>query len=168
MNGIVNKVDASGLVTIDLENFYDPAEKVVFDIRPHLFMELILKEKEFRDFVKQHDWSVFKDKVVAITNTAEAIVPTWAFMLLTLALQPWAKKVFFGSLEEVDNLLFQEKLQALHLEDYRNARVVIKGCGEKPVPLNAYVQLTALLQPVVKSIMYGEPCSTVPLYKSKV
>lgn len=167
MDEIVNKVAASGITSIDLETFYDPAEKAIFDVRPHLYMELMLKEKEFRQFVKDHDWSVYKGKLVGIVCSTDAIVPTWAYMLLTLAMSPFAKGVFFGTMAEIDNLIFQEKLSALDVEQYRDARVVIKGCGDKPVPLNAFVQLTAALQPVVKSIMYGEPCSTVPLYKSK-
>lgn len=167
MDEIINKVAASGIVTIDLEEFYDPAERVVFDIKPHLFMEQILKEKDFRQFIKDKDWSEYQDKIVGIICTADAVVPTWAYMLLSLALQPYAKRIFFGNLLDVENMLFSEKIAALNLFDYKDARVVIKGCSDKPVPLNAYVQLTALLKPLAKSIMYGEPCSTVPLYKAK-
>lgn len=167
MEEIINKVATSGIITIDLEEFYEPSEKVLFDLKPHLFMELMLKEKEFRQFVKENDWSIYKNKIVGIVCTADAIVPTWAYMLLTLALQPQAKRIFFGTLSDLDNFLFAEKLKQLDVEKYRDARVVIKGCGDKPVPTNAFVELTALLQPVVKSMMYGEPCSTVPLYKSK-
>jgi len=167
MDEILNKVANSGVVTVDLEEFYDPAARAIFDIKPHLFMELMLKEKDFRDFIKTNDWSLFKDKIVGIVCTADAIVPTWAYMLLTLALSPYAKKIFFGDLEEVEKLLFAEKLSQLNLEPYKGARVVIKGCGEKQIPINAFVQLTNLLKPLTKSIMYGEPCSTVPLYKAK-
>jgi hypothetical protein len=168
MDEIINKVAASGIVTIDLEEFYDPAERVIFDIKPHLFMELMLREKDFRQFIKDKDWSEYQDKIVGIICTADAVVPTWAYMLLSLALQPHAKRIFFGNLQEVENMLFSEKVAALNLSDYKDARVVIKGCSDKPVPINAYVQLTALLKPLAKSIMYGEPCSTVPLYKAKV
>lgn len=167
MDEIINKVAESGIITIDLESFYDPAEKVIFDVKPHLFMELVLKEKDFREFVKNNDWSIYQDKIVGIVCTADAIVPTWAYMLLTLALEPFAKKIFFGSMQEVESLLFNEKLSQLDVLKYKNARVVIKGCGDKQIPVNAYMQLTALLKPVAKSLMYGEPCSTVPLYKAK-
>lgn len=165
-NEIVNKVAESGLISIDLEEFYVPGERVLFDIKPLLFQELILKEKDFRDYIKTADWSVYKDKLVALTCSVDAIVPTWAYMLLTLALQPYAKKIVFGNLELLENELFQEKLNSINIEQFKDARVVIKGCGEKPIPVNAYVMLTALLKPYVKSIMYGEPCSTVPLYKA--
>lgn len=167
MNEIVNKIANSGIVTIDLENFYIQGERVLFDLKPHLFRELLLKEKDFREFVKTNDWSVYKDKFVGIVCTADAIVPTWAYMLLTLALEPFAKRVFFGNLNDLETILFTESLSKVNPNDYKDARIVIKGCGDKAVPLNAYVQLTALLKPVAKSIMYGEPCSTVPLYKAK-
>jgi hypothetical protein len=168
MEEIINKVANSGIVSIDLEEFYDPAERVIFDIRSHLYMELMLKEKDFREFIKTNNWSVYENKIVGIICSTDAIVPTWAYMLLTLALKPFAKKIFFGSLDEIENFLFMEKLSHLDISKYQNARVVIKGCGEKKIPMNAFVQLTNLLQPVAKSILYGEPCSTVPLYKAKV
>jgi hypothetical protein len=167
MEEIVNKVAGSGILSIDLEEFYVPGERVIFDIKPHLYMELILKEKEFREYVKTNNWSVYKGKIVGIVCTADAIVPTWAYMLVSLALEPVAKKVFFGDLNTVEDLLFAEKLAAFDTSVYKDARVVIKGCGDKQVPTNAFVQLTLRLKPVAKSIMYGEPCSTVPLYKSK-
>ncbi|MBX3164881.1 MAG: DUF2480 family protein [Bacteroidetes bacterium] len=167
MSEIINKVANSGIVTVDLEHFFVQGERVLFDLKPHLFQGLILKEKDFREFVKTNDWSVYNDKLVGIVCTAEAIVPTWAYMLLTLALEPYAKRVFFGNLNDLENFLFTESLLKLKPQDYKDARIVIKGCSNKPVPLNAYVQLTALLKPVAKSIMYGEPCSTVPLYKAK-
>lgn len=166
-NEIVNKVSTSGIVTINLEDFYIKGERVLFDIKPLLFQELILKEKDFREFIKNNDWSQYQNKMVALTCTADAIVPTWAYMLLTLALQPFAKKVVFGDLQTLETLLFAEQLEKVDVKDYKDARVVIKGCGDIDLPKNAYVQLTALLQPYVKSIMYGEPCSTVPLYKKK-
>jgi hypothetical protein len=166
-NEIVNKVSNSGIITINLEDFYIKGERVLFDIKPLLFQELILKEKDFREFIKNNDWSQYQNKLIALTCTADAIVPTWAYMLLTLALQPFAKKVVFGDLQTLETLLFAEQLEKIDVKDYKDARVVIKGCGDIDLPKNAYVQLTALLQPHVKSIMYGEPCSTVPLYKKK-
>lgn len=167
MDEIVNKVAASGIVSIDLEEYYTEGERVSFDIKAFLFQELMLKEKEFREALKAYDWTQFKGKIVNIVCTADAIVPTWAFMLVVLELQPHAFKVFCAAKEEVELLLFREKLNTIHPEDYKGARIVIKGCSHKPVPLNAFVELTALLKPYAKSIMYGEPCSTVPLYKSK-
>jgi hypothetical protein len=164
---IVNKVSNSGLVTIDLEEFIVQGERILFDIKPHLFQELILREKDFREFIKNNDWSVYKDKFVALTCTSDAIVPTWAYMLLTIALEPFAKKTIFGGLNDLESILFAEALSKLDISKFKDARIVIKGCGDKKIPVNAYVQITGLLKPHVKSIMYGEPCSTVPLYKSK-
>lgn len=166
MDEITNKVANSGIITIDLEDHYVQGERVLFDIKPLLFQELILKEKDFRDSIKNTDWSAYKNKFVAITCTADAIVPTWAYMLLTLALEPYAKKIVFGDLNSLENELIEEKLSKLDVTAYTDARIVIKGCGDKNIPINAYVRLTALLKPHVKSIMYGEPCSTVPLYKA--
>ncbi|MBL7934141.1 MAG: DUF2480 family protein [Bacteroidia bacterium] len=167
MEEIVNKVSQSGIVTIDLEEFFVPGERVIFDIKPHLFQELILREKDFRDFIKTNDWTNYKDKFVGIICSSDAIVPTWAYMLIAMAMEPYAKRVFFGTIADIENFLFLEKITAIRPEDYKDARVVIKGCSDKPVPTNAYVQLAALLKPFAKSIMYGEPCSTVPLYKAK-
>jgi hypothetical protein len=164
---IVNKVSNSGLVTIGLEEFIVPGERILFDIKPHLFQELILREKDFREFIKNNDWSVYEDKLVALICTSDAIVPTWAYMLLTIALEPFAKKTVFGNLDDLENILFTETLSKLDVSKFKDARIVIKGCGDKKTPVNAYVQITELLKPHVKSIMYGEPCSTVPLYKSK-
>lgn len=165
---IINKVANSGLITIDLEEFYPKGERVLFDIKPLLFHELILKEKDFREFIKQHDWSQYKDKLVAITCTADAIIPTWAFMLVSIALEPFAKKIVFGNLETLEAIIFNEALLAIIYEDYKDKRVVIKGCSNLPVSTNAYVELVRGLRPFAKSIMYGEPCSTVPLYKAPV
>lgn len=167
MDEISNKVAASGIVSIDLEEFYTAGERVIFDIEPHLFNGLILREKDFREFIKNNNWAEFKDKIVGIICSVDAIVPTWAYMLLTLALEPHAKRVFFADTKELESLLFAEKLAEFNPLNYKDARVVIKGCGDKPVPLNAYVKLTSLLKPYVKSIMYGEPCSTVPLFKAR-
>lgn len=163
---IVNKVEGSGLVTIDLEELYPEGERVLLDVKPLLFQELILKEKDFREFIKNEDWTKYKNKLVAITCTNDAIVPTWAFMLLSLALQPHAKKIIFGNLEQLETILFEEALSKLDFSQYKDARIVIKGCGDKPVPINAFIKLTTVLKPFAKSIMYGEPCSTVPLYKA--
>lgn len=163
---IVNKVANSGLITIDLEEFYPKGERVLFDIKPLLFQELILKEKDFREFIKLHDWAIYKNKFIAITCSADAIVPTWAFMLLSLALEPFAKKIVFGNLEILETILFNEVLLKFNYSEFQDKRIVIKGCGNLPVSINAYVELVRGLKPFAKSIMYGEPCSTVPLYKA--
>lgn len=165
MDEIVNRVAGSGLTTIDLESLAVPGERVVFDLAPYLHMGQILREKDFREFVKAHDWSAYTGKIVGVTCSADAIVPMWAFMLVALALGPYASKVRFATGEALESLLFEERLAALDLEEYRDARVVIKGCSDHAVPASAYVQLASLLRPVARTIMFGEPCSTVPLYK---
>ncbi len=165
-NEIVNKVANSGLVTIDLETFYVKGERVLFDIRPLLFQGLILKEKDFREFLKQENWSRYQDQYVAVTCSSDAIVPTWAYMLLSLHLEPYAKKIVFGDLETLETVLFDEQLRILDPASYHDKRIVIKGCSHLPVPVNAYMQLAGSLRPYARSIMYGEPCSTVPLYKA--
>jgi hypothetical protein len=165
MDEIVNKVAGSGLVTIDLEEFYPKGERVVLDIKDQLFQGLLLREKDFREYIKQEDWNKYNDTYVAVTCSVDAIVPTWAYMLLASALEPYAKKVVFGTAETLETVLYDELLRGMDVQQYKDARVVIKGCGHLPVPRAAYVELTRLLRPHVKSIMYGEPCSTVPIYK---
>jgi len=164
---IINKVAQSGLVTLDPANFYVAGERVVYDIKENLFQGLILREKDFREFVKAHNWSQYQNKFVAVTCTADAIVPAWAYMLLANRLTPFASEVVFGSEEVLETVLFLKSIETLDIEQYRDQRIVIKGCGDTPVPVSAYVELTKRLTPVVKSLMFGEPCSTVPLYKKK-
>lgn len=164
---IINKVAESGLITFDLANLYPKGERVVYDIKQHLFQGLILKEKDFREMVKQIDWSTYRDKYVALTCSTDAIVPTWAYMLLANKLAPYAAYVTFGSLETLETILFEHALTAIDMETYRDQRVVVKGCGEIPVGTSAFVELTRKLTLVAKSIMYGEPCSTVPIFKRK-
>lgn len=165
---IINRVANSGLITIDLEEYYPKGDRVLFDIKPILFQELILKESSFRDFIKQENWEQYKDKYVAITCSNDAIVPTWAYMLLAMAMQPFAKKIIFGTLETLETILFSDALKNINPEEYLDKRVVIKGCGHLPIPTHAYIELSNKLKPYVKSIMYGEPCSTVPLYKAPI
>ena len=164
-NEIINKVANSGLITIDLEEYFPKGERVSFDLKPLLFQELILKEKDFREFIKEHDWPFYQNKFVAIICTADAIVPTWAYMLVSIALKPFAKKIIFGNLETLETVLYHDALQTINYSHYTDKRVVVKGCGNLPVIINAYVELVNGLRPFAKSIMYGEPCSTVPLYK---
>ncbi|AQG81139.1 DUF2480 family protein [Spirosoma montaniterrae] len=162
---IINRVANSGLVTLDLEEYYHPGERVVYDLKDNLFMGLILKEKDFRAFLKEHDWSQYAGKNVALTCSEDAIVPTWAYMLLTLHLQPYANTVVFGSLTDLEEKLYFDAIARINPADYTNARIVVKGCSKVPVPTAAYVELTRVLRPVVQTLMFGEPCSTVPLYK---
>lgn len=162
---IINRVASSGLVTLDLEAYYHPGERVVYDLKDNLFMGLILKEKDFREFLKSHDWSQYEGKNVAVTCSEDAIIPTWAYMLLTLHLQPYANTVVFGSLTDLDEKLYFDAIARINPNDYRDARVVIKGCSKVPVPTAAYVEITRVLKPVVQSLLFGEPCSTVPLFK---
>ncbi len=165
---IVNKVASSGLITLNLEDYYPQGERVVYDIKDNLFQGLMLREKDFREFIKEHDWSQYQDKYVAITCSVDAIVPTWAYMLLANKLAPYAKEVVFGDATHLESLLFHQAIKQIPIQEYADQRVVIKGCANLEVPVAAYVELTKLLSPVVKSIMYGEPCSTVPIYKKKV
>lgn len=164
---IVNKVAASGLVTFNLEDYIEKGERVLYDIKDNLFHGLILKEQDFRAFVKEHDWQQYQDKNVSIICSADAIVPTWAYMLLANKMKPYANEVVFGSLEVLETILFTKALAKIDLSIFEGQRVVVKGCGDVQIPTSAYVDITTLLTPVVKSIMYGEPCSTVPIFKRK-
>ncbi|HWZ15501.1 MAG TPA: DUF2480 family protein [Mucilaginibacter sp.] len=164
---IVNKVAQSGLVTLDPASFYPAGDRVVYDIADNLFQGLILREKDFREFVKTHDWSQYQGKNVAVTCSADAIVPAWAYMLLANKLAPYATEVVFGNEDVLETILFIKNINNMDVEEYRDQRIVIKGCGEIPVPVSAYVELTKKLTPVVKSLMFGEPCSTVPIYKKR-
>lgn len=164
---IVNKVAQSGLVTFDLASLYPQGRRAVYDIKDNLFHGLILKEKDFRDFVKNHDWTAYQDAYVAITCSADAIVPTWAYMLLANRLQPYAREVVFGDETVMETLLFERALAALDMQQFVDERVVVKGCGDETVPESAFVKFTIELSKVAKSIMYGEPCSTVPVFKRR-
>ncbi|MBS1628168.1 MAG: DUF2480 family protein [Bacteroidetes bacterium] len=165
---IVNKVAESSLITIDLEDFFPKQEEIkIFDLKDFLFMGLILKEKEYRTALQQTDWSIYESKYVAITCTADAIIPMWANMLAVNYLQPVAKDVVFGDEKKLIEIVLQKQIEAIDANEYYDKRIVVKGCGEVSIPEVAYVAITKKLRPVVKSIMYGEPCSTVPIYKKK-
>lgn len=164
---IVNKVALSPLLSVDLEDYYPKDEIVVFDLKQHLFMELILKEKEFRAGLLNHDWSQYKDKVVAVTCSADAIIPVWAYMLVASYLQPLAKEIVFGNESEALKQQFLRNIASINENDFKDKRVVVKGCGDLQIGEFAYMEITKKLRPVVKSIMYGEPCSTVPIYKAR-
>lgn len=162
---IINRVANSALLLFDLEEYYHPGERIVFDIKDYLFQGQILKEKDFRAFVKAHDWSVMQGKNVAMTCSVDAIIPTWAYMLLVSAISPYANEVVFGDLDDLEQILYQSAFEKINWEEFRDSKVVVKGCGRLPVPTFAYVQATKYLLKFASSIMYGEPCSTVPVYK---
>jgi hypothetical protein len=164
---IVNKVAESSLISLDLETYYPKGETAVFDMKDHLFMGLILKEKEFREALKNLDWEKYRDKDVAITCTADAIIPVWAYMLVASYLQPLAKEIVMGDEKELHKTLFLKNLSQINADEFAGQRIVIKGCGDTPIGDFAYMEITKLLRPVAKSIMYGEPCSTVPVFKKQ-
>lgn len=164
---LVNRVAASGLVTLNLEDFFPREELVTFDLKDYLFMELILKEKDFRAALKTHDWEQYAGKNLVVFCSADAIIPVWAYMLVAVYAAPYAVDVFQGTAEEFYKMSFQKALIAVDGKLYEDKRIVVKGCSNKPVPPSAYVELTRKLQPYAKSIMYGEPCSTVPIFKKK-
>jgi hypothetical protein len=164
-NEIINRVATSSIKTFDLEEYHVAGERVLLDIKDHLYQGMILKEKPFRDFIKSHNWSQYVDKFVAVTCSEDAIVPTWAYMLLTSALAPFAKTVVFGSVHDLEAKIYYDVLSQIDWQQYKDAKVVIKGCSKVAVPTAAYVEATRRLRPYAASIMFGEPCSTVPLFK---
>ena len=164
---IVNRVAASALITFDLEKLYQIGSRESIDLSQWLDQGLLLKEKEFRAQLKAHDWTIYRDKFIAVQCSTEAILPSWAFLLVATHLQPFARKVVLGNLKDLEVQLFAEEIQLLELSPYKDQPVIIKGCSENTVPQDAYVQLISKLQPVVKSLFYGEACSSVPLYKKK-
>lgn len=162
---IINRVANSKLVTIDLEDYYPEGERVLFDIKDWLFEGLVLREKDFREKAKNHNWSQYKKCYVALTCSSDAIVPTWAFMLLIVNLEPFVEKAIIGDLYALETSIYQDVINQLIIKEFKDKPVIIKGCSNKPVPENAYALLVNKLKPVAKSIMYGEACSSVPLYK---
>ena len=164
---IINKVSNSKLITIDLEELYPEGERVLFDIKDWLFDQIILKEKDFRASVKSHDWSRYENTYVALTCSVDAIIPSWAYLLLSSKLAPYSKKIVVGNLELLETSLFQDIIQNLSIDSFKEKPIIIKGCAQKPIPPSAFSMLIHKLQPIAKSIMYGEACSTVPLFKKK-
>lgn len=165
---IVNKVTQSGLLTIDLAK-YSPNQEdiIIYDIKDNLFHGLILREKDFRDFVKEHDWTQYQAKHIGITCSTDAIVPTWAYMILANKLTPFAASITFGNKEDIIREQFTLAINSIDYTAYQDQRVVVKGCGDIFIPESAFVTFTSKLTRVAKSIMYGEPCSTVPVFKRK-
>ena len=167
MSEIVNRVSQSKLMTFDLEDYYPEGTRVVLDIKDWLYEGFILKEKEFRSSVEEHDWVQYQDTYVAIQCSTDAIIPGWAYMLISSKLQPYAKKMIVGSLEQLETSIYQPILEKIDLSDFKDKPVIIKGCSNKPVPANAYIWITTKMQVIAKSVMYGEACSSVPLFKKK-
>ena len=163
---IINKVALAGIITLDLEELYPKGERVVFDLKPLLWQEVALKEADLREFVKTHDWAQYTGRFVSVHCSADAIIPSWAYMLVMTHLQPYAAFVTQGDAEQLERAIFTRFIAGLDTAPYHGARVVVKGCSNLPIPLNAYVEIGAKLMPHVKSLMFGEACSTVPLYKA--
>ncbi len=164
---IINRVTKSNIITIDLEAFYPKEKRVLFDIKDWLYEGVVLREKDFRNFIANHNWSQYKNCYVALTCSEEAIIPSWAYLLLSSELAAFANKIIVGDLELLETLIFNDIIKNLSIEDYTNKPVIIKGCSDKPIPDSAFTILIKKLQPVAKTIMYGEACSTVPLYRRK-
>lgn len=166
-NEIINRVANSKLITIDLEDYYPEGERIVFDIKDWLFEGLILREKDFRTQAINHDWNQYQNSYIALTCSTDAIIPGWAYMLLSIYLEPFAKKIIIGNLPQLETSIYQEIINNIDLSKYQDKPIIVKGCSNKPVPQNAYIMLTSRLKTVAKSIMYGEACSAVPLFKNK-
>lgn len=164
---IVNKVAQSGLLTIDPESFYPDKEILSFDLKDYLFRGLILREKDFREALAAYDWEQYRDRILAVYCSADAIIPNWAYMLVAVQAGPYARFIGLGTPEQTLIKYFEDAIAHMDISQYADQRIVVKGCSDKPVPVEAYLAISRRLQPVAKSIMYGEPCSTVPLYKRK-
>ncbi|MBU3820846.1 DUF2480 family protein [Flavobacteriaceae bacterium XHP0103] len=164
---ILNRVANSQLITVNLEDYYPKGNRVLFDIKDWLLEGLVLREKDFRKQALEHDWSQYQDNYVALTCSTDAIVPAWAFMLISIHLQPYAQKTVIGNLDTLESSIYQDVINNLDITEFKNKPLIIKGCSKKPVPQNAYIMLANKLKPIAKSIMYGEACSSVPLYKNK-
>jgi len=162
---IINRVANSKLAVVDLEDYYPEGKRVLLDIKDWLYEGLVLREKEFRDYVKSHNWSQYQDQYVAIMCSVDAIIPAWAFMLVTIELQPFVKQSVLGNLENLETFLYQDIINQIEISGFKGRPVIIKGCSKKPVPLSAYIMLSNKLKLVAKSILFGEACSSVPLFR---
>lgn len=164
---IINRVANSGLITINLEEYYPKGKRFIIDLKDWLFEGLVLKEKEFRKAISDYDWSQYQDQYVAIECSTDAIIPVWSYMLISNSIRPFAKKIIIGTLEDLESFIFYDIINNLDIEPFKNQRVIIKGCSNLPIPQSAYVSITNKLSPITKSIMYGEACSSVPIFKRK-
>ena len=164
---IVNRVANSSIVTLDLEDFYPEGKRLALDISQWLLEGIVLREKDFRAYVKEHNWSQYQDCYVALGCSTDAIIPGWAYMLISLELAPYAKKNIVGSLDTLESILYASIIENLNVDAYIGKPIIIKGCTNKPIPENAFVLFSQKLQPIARSIMYGEACSAVPLFKNK-
>ncbi|WP_041264106.1 DUF2480 family protein [Bernardetia litoralis] len=165
MEKTINKVVNSSVITFDLEDLYPKSERVTYDLKINLFQELILREKDFREFVKNHDWKQYEDKFVNVICSADAIIPMWAFMVVVSNIQPFAKKVIIGTNQELESELYRDIFNSFDWQQFENAKVVIKGCSKIQIPNYVYGEVTRRLAPIAKLIMFGEACSSVPVYK---
>ena len=167
MEPIVNRIANSALITLDLEDFYPSEKRIVFDISPWLENDLILKEKEFRALAKNHNWQNYNNTYVAINCSTDAIIPSWAYLLISAYLEPYAKKIVIGDLNLLETVIFVKIIDKIDINLFKNKPIIIKGCANKPIPETAFSMLIQKLKPVVKSVMYGEACSSVPIFKRK-
>lgn len=167
MDEIINKVEKSGLITLDLEDFYPKEPRMLFDLKDYLYEGLVLREKEFRENLSKLDWKMYENAYVAVTCTSDAIVPSWSYLLIANHLTGVAKLISFGTLEDLERDIFTEIIDKMDVDNYNDKKIIIKGCSRKPVPQNAYLQLIQKLKPIASSLMFGEACSTVPIFKKK-
>ncbi|QII69324.1 DUF2480 family protein [Apibacter sp. B3706] len=167
MDEIINKVEKSGLITLDLEDFYPKEPRMLFDLKDYLYEGLVLREKEFRESLSKLDWKMYENAYVAVTCTSDAIVPSWSYLLIANYLTGVAKLISFGTLEDLERDIFTEIIDKMDVDSYKDKKIIIKGCSRKPVPQNAYLQLIQKLKPIASSLMFGEACSTVPIFKKK-
>lgn len=167
MDEIINKVEKSGLITLDLEDFYPKEPRMLFDLKDYLYEGLVLREKEFRANLSELDWKMYENAYVAVTCTSDAIVPSWSYLLIANYLTGVAKLISFGTLEDLERDIFTEIIDKMDVDSYKDKKIIIKGCSRKPVPQNAYLQLIQKLKPIASSLMFGEACSTVSIFKKK-
>ncbi|WP_185150476.1 MULTISPECIES: DUF2480 family protein [unclassified Apibacter] len=167
MDEIINKVEKSGLITLDLEDFYPKEPRMLFDLKDYLYEGLVLREKEFRENLSKLDWKMYENAYVAVTCTSDAIVPSWSYLLIANYLTGVAKLISFGTIEDLERDIFTEIIDKMDVDSYKDKKIIIKGCSRKPVPQNAYLQLIQKLKPIASSLMFGEACSTVPIFKKK-
>ena len=164
---IINKIDKSGLISLELRDYSTIGDRTEIDIKPWLFNGIILKEKKFREHLKNQDWSIYFNKLVALNCSIDTIIPVWAFMLVSTYLKPFAKHISLGTIKDLENELFQKNIDQIDLNKFIDKKVLVKGCSDIYIPDTAYVMISNKLIPVVKSLMFGEACSNVPIFKRK-